>query len=251
MAKTLSSGLTLTIPSSGETNWASLVEAAFQAISAHNHTGSGLGSQITTAAIIADAVDDTKIRLRNNYALRARNAANNNNIELLKISSTDHTQVLSGTGKDIQFAPAGTLRWSIEPAAGSLLPSDNQLIDIGSSSLHVLRLFAKDVRTSGLDLTIGPSSDHALILRQNGSGRWALLSNGHFAPLTNNAHDIGTASAAVRAIYTVGLNVGAGIFEIKNSTAPGTPTAAGRLYVESGALKYIGSGGTITTIAAA
>ena len=39
---------------------------------------------------------------------------------------------------------------------------------------------------------------------------------------------------------------------IKNTgAAPGTPTGAGYLYVESGALKYRGSSGTVTTIAAA
>jgi len=38
---------------------------------------------------------------------------------------------------------------------------------------------------------------------------------------------------------------------IGNTTAPGTPTAGGYLYVESGALKYKGSSGTVTTIAVA
>ena len=41
-----------------------------------------------------------------------------------------------------------------------------------------------------------------------------------------------------------------GIF-IANDTVPATPTGGGRLYVESGALKYKGSSGTVTTIAAA
>ena len=36
---------------------------------------------------------------------------------------------------------------------------------------------------------------------------------------------------------------------IANETAPSTPTGGGIVYVESGALKYIGSSGTITTIA--
>jgi hypothetical protein len=36
--------------------------------------------------------------------------------------------------------------------------------------------------------------------------------------------------------------------KIFNSTAPSTPTGGGVLYVESGALKYIGSGGTVTTL---
>lgn len=44
----------------------------------------------------------------------------------------------------------------------------------------------------------------------------------------------------------------AGVISIKNGTAPSTsPTNTGQLYVESGALKYRGSGGTITTLGAA
>lgn len=43
-----------------------------------------------------------------------------------------------------------------------------------------------------------------------------------------------------------------GVFVIKNGTAPSTsPSGCGQLYVESGALKFRGSSGTVTTIAAA
>jgi len=38
---------------------------------------------------------------------------------------------------------------------------------------------------------------------------------------------------------------------LSNQTAPGTPTGGGIIYVESGALKYIGSSGTITTLGVA
>jgi hypothetical protein len=45
---------------------------------------------------------------------------------------------------------------------------------------------------------------------------------------------------------------GAKVMFIANGTAPsGTPTGGGILYVESGALKYKGSSGTVTTIATA
>lgn len=44
----------------------------------------------------------------------------------------------------------------------------------------------------------------------------------------------------------------AGVIGIANGTAPGSsPAGMGQLYVEAGALKYRGSGGTVTTIAAA
>jgi hypothetical protein len=57
-----------------------------------------------------------------------------------------------------------------------------------------------------------------------------------------------TLNAAVTATY--GLTSGAEIF-IANTSAPATPTGGGKVFVEDGALKYIGSSGTITTIASA
>ena len=47
------------------------------------------------------------------------------------------------------------------------------------------------------------------------------------------------------------VNFNNGRIYIANSSAPSTPSGGGFLYVESGALKYKGSSGTVTTIAAA
>lgn len=52
---------------------------------------------------------------------------------------------------------------------------------------------------------------------------------------------------------TIGFDSDEGYIWISNITgaAPGTPTSGGIMYVEAGALKYIGSSGTETTIASA
>jgi len=50
--------------------------------------------QITNPFIADNAVDDLKLRLRNNLSLRARNAANSADIEILKISNTDVLEIL-------------------------------------------------------------------------------------------------------------------------------------------------------------
>lgn len=53
-------------------------------------------------------------------------------------------------------------------------------------------------------------------------------------------------------MYTTDFGSGSNVIGIGNGTAPsGTPTGGGVLYVQSGALKYKGSSGTITTIATA
>ena len=54
-------------------------------------------------------------------------------------------------------------------------------------------------------------------------------------------------STTPRDVITIGQDA---VLTIANATAPsGTPSASGYLYVESGALKYKGSSGTVTTIA--
>ncbi len=56
-------------------------------------------------------------------------------------------------------------------------------------------------------------------------------------------------STSARDVLTVGQDA---VVTLANATAPaGTPSGAGYLYVESGALKFKGSSGTVTTIAAA
>ena len=47
---------------------------------------------------------------------------------------------------------------------------------------------------------------------------------------------------------TLGGTTTAAQLKISNGSAPSTPTGGGILYVESGALKYKGSSGTVTTL---
>ncbi len=62
MSETISSGLTITIPSEGDENWAeSIRDNCFAIISAHDHTGGGDGVQIATAAIVDGAVTEAKL----------------------------------------------------------------------------------------------------------------------------------------------------------------------------------------------
>lgn len=59
---TLSSGLTLIIPASGDSNWSSSINTyCFQKISEHDHTGSGKGLQIGTAAIADGSITTAKL----------------------------------------------------------------------------------------------------------------------------------------------------------------------------------------------
>ena len=83
-------------------------------------------------------------------------------------------------------------------------------------------------------------------------------SSGGYTSLLVNPTETATGSGAkLLADFQVGgaskLNIdNTGIVNIANTTAPsGTPSSSGYLYVESGALKFKGSSGTVTTIAPA
>ena len=67
--------------------------------------------------------------------------------------------------------------------------------------------------------------------------------------VVTNQGNVGIGTTAPTELLTVAGNLsGNGVAYIHNSSAPSTPTDGGVLYVESGALKYKGSSGTVTTL---
>ncbi len=79
---------------------------------------------------------------------------------------------------------------------------------------------------------------------------WGYATNGisgtgtPFMTLNSTGLGIGTATPE-QSLHTTGR------VKLDNQTAPATPTGGGVIYVEAGALKYIGSSGTITTLGVA
>lgn len=62
MSETISSGVTITIPTLGEQNWDQTIrDNCFVPLSAHDHTGSGMGLQLGTNSLQASAVTTAKI----------------------------------------------------------------------------------------------------------------------------------------------------------------------------------------------
>lgn len=91
--KAYSGGLNGTWPVKGDTNWDSVVDVFLTTLSSHGHTGTGDGVQIATAAIAANAVTDTKIRLANQAALRGRNSAGSADVNIAKVNASDHVEL--------------------------------------------------------------------------------------------------------------------------------------------------------------
>jgi len=87
------SQLQIKVPTNGTTDWGDTLKTdTFQKIAEHNHTGSGTGSQLGTGSIQADAIVGTKIRLANNEYLRARDAANSTDVNIVKVNATDQLE---------------------------------------------------------------------------------------------------------------------------------------------------------------
>lgn len=60
--ETISLGLTLVIPTSGQQNWAANIKAnAWEKISSHDHTGSGSGAKIGAGAITDNSIGKTQL----------------------------------------------------------------------------------------------------------------------------------------------------------------------------------------------
>ena len=86
--------LQIVVPSPGDTNWADTMRTStFLKIAEHLHTGSGDGSQLGTGSFLADAITGAKIRLDNDEYLRARNAADSANVDLIKVDGNDDAYI--------------------------------------------------------------------------------------------------------------------------------------------------------------
>lgn len=95
--------LTITIPSSGERDWAtSIRDNCFQKISDHTHEGSGLGKKLRGYL----AIDQTEALLTNNVTLKARDNAGSATVDVLKVDANDEL-VLSTTIASADFQDDG------------------------------------------------------------------------------------------------------------------------------------------------
>ena len=148
----------------------------------------------------------------------------------------------------------GVFSWK-DGAGGTRMTLDSTGLGIGVSP--ATKLHIAGIGTQILRVQTNTSGDPTLNLTAAGADGCSILFD-----RTNNylRFDVSSITGAL-IVNTVG-NVGVGVstfgtsaakvLGLANATAPSTsPAGMGQLYVESGALKFRGSSGTITTIAAA
>lgn len=127
---------------------------------------------VTTPKVLADAITDTKIRLSNNAYIRARNAANSADVNMLKVNASDVIEFASfpqksGTpsnaddlaNKSYVDSVAGVADWEKETQVLDGTDITNQYVDLGfEAAVDTIQLL---VRGAGVMLE-GASYDYSV-----------------------------------------------------------------------------------------
>ena len=177
------------------------------------------------------------------------------------------TRGSSGGLEHYRIAADGVATWSeVGGVAGTAMTLNSTGLGVGvSPSYNIHTRGATDGRiqvegANGFGMVfIQASSGNAAQLQLNsngGSGRRFAVSSNSSGQLSIADETAGLSRLIIDSSGNVGIGVGAfgtsaaKVLGLANATAPSTsPAGMGQLYVESGALKYRGSSGTITTIA--
>jgi hypothetical protein len=191
---------------------------------------------------------------------------------------------LNSTGLGIGATPAERLTIGSTTAAnyikltnsgattGFLIGSFNTAVDIKNREAGAMNFFTSDTQRMTLDasgnLLVGTTSSTAgrlqVVGSTGGSGIFSVDSDttrvdiqSYNKPLALNraGNNVficqGSGNVSIGNVTAFGSNAVA-VLGLANATVPTTsPAGMGQLYVEAGALKYRGSSGTVTTIAAA
>jgi hypothetical protein len=96
--------------------------------------------QFKAAAIAADAVTDTKIRLASVGFLRSRNAANSADLYLLAADASDNTIINTPTGKILILACGGSTLWNVDGTDSAFKPAGNGTQDLGDATHRIRNL---------------------------------------------------------------------------------------------------------------
>jgi hypothetical protein len=165
------------------------------------------------------------------------------NANLIRLSGAIATDLIIG-----RFGNADA--FSIGTTGGATFATFNSTgLGIGTTSPGQKLEVAGSIKTTGGDIVVGPN--RYIGDWQSGAGIY-FDGNGEITATTqNNRHFIVSMGSGNVGIGVTSFGTSAAkVIGIVNGTAPSSsPAGMGQLYVESGALKYRGSSGTVTTIA--
>ena len=207
-------------------------------------TGVGIGTASPIYSLVVNGTDTTNV-LFNGITKGVRFVANASGSVITGVDNTGFTsfQPLSIGGSTLDF--------SLSNSTAMTLNSTGLGVGVTPSErLHVFSAASPNV------LVEGNAGTYAKYISKVGSKTWS--AGYRSGTLQYEIQEDGVE----RFVIANGGNVGVGVstfgtsaakvLGLANATAPTTsPAGIGQLYVEAGALKYRGSSGTVTTIAAA
>jgi len=185
------------------------------------------------------------IRLSNTDTIYARDAGDTADIGLIGSNASDDVVVGSG----------GTDRLTITDTETTFLYGSTGLqLRALVSSPGSFAIYSDDITPSAVNYSLRFDSGSNTFVNGTTSARLGVSNVTKVRALTSQTEI--TPASTIRATFAdtlttldTDLLVDGHYIEIDNSTAPAAPSTGGRLYVEGGALKYISSSGTVTTIA--
>ena len=209
---TVSLGLTLIVPAvKGGRNWYDEFITFTNALSSHDHTGGGNGTQISGSAI----------KLINNDYLQGTEFGGGA-ADIITVNTSDEVEfgvydfrlngdILVDKASDliinhegaqaITFATNNINRWTVQ-SGGDLVPAANLTNDLGGPSNNLLDVHANRYRGSpSSSMTIGPDTAQDIVLQTNGTFRWRVVSSGDLVPAANLTYDIGTSILNVTDVH--------------------------------------------------
>lgn len=161
--------------------------------------GNLAANAVTTASIAADAVDDSKIKLRNGTYLRGRNFANSADLNLLGTDTSDNTFLNAGSGHSVAFSINGLAAWEVSGSlSNAFIPVGDLSADIGTATLRVHNIFVQTLQgianiwASGNALTIETLTAHDIVFETNATSRAKFSAAGNFYPIVDNAVSLGS-----------------------------------------------------------
>jgi len=217
-----------------------------------NSTGLGIGASPTTKLDVLGSGDgELRLRAGSDAALIFSETTANKNWKIKPSSGTlcfqySATAFNSGYANLLQVTETGNVGVGVTPSSTIYSVSETRFVVKGISNSFAGTLAVQSKGTTNAVtgfLTAGDNTNEVAIGSTTNSPLNFYTNNAYKASIDASGNLlVGLATAGTTAAKTI---------QIANGTAPTANVTGGQLYVESGALKFRGSSGTITTIAAA
>ena len=240
-------------------------------------TNDRVGIATATPGVRVDIVSDSNTSLAPVLRVNSNNVAVSTSLAYDGLIGSSTLTIQSGTSAAMIFntnnvneryriASDGVATWSnVGGVAGTAMTLNSTGLGIGQSPTAALDVYRAEVSSAAgttaiITNTSGGGNRIAALRLGNLSALWNIRAYGNGDTFRIGAGAIGSevdyltidASGNLLVGVTAAGTYAAKVLGLANATAPSTsPAGMGQLYVEAGALKYRGSSGTITTIAAA